>query len=459
MTATVLLQELPYLADSSPRFAPLADQPWSIWLDSAGFGTASGRYDIVVAEPVVTLVTHGAQTVITARDGTSRPATDDPLQLLRAQLAAHPLPGGAAGGLPFVGGAVGYFGYDLARRLEVLPSLASDDLQLPEMAIGIYEWAYVADHEARRCWLAGLPSTSLAQRWDALCARFTTPVAAATRTPLVATTAPASEVDATRYGEAFARIHHYLREGDCYQVNYARRFSVHVEGDPFAGYCRLRQLNSAPFSAYLNLPFAQLLSSSPERFLRVADGVVETRPIKGTRARAAEPAQDRALAEELRNSPKDRAENVMIVDLLRNDLGRSCRPGSVRVPELFAVESFATVHHLVSTVTGRLAEGRDAIDLLRGAFPGGSITGAPKRRAMEIIEELEPQRRGIYCGAIGYLGFDGQMDTNIAIRTLVHQQGAVHFWAGGGIVIDSDRASEFQETLDKAAGMLRLFER
>jgi para-aminobenzoate synthetase component 1 len=269
---------------------------------------------------------------------------------------------------------------------------------------------------------------------------------------------PKSNLDRAAYAAAFERIQHYIREGDCYQVNLAQRFAAHAEGDAWQAYRRLRAINPAPFSAYLSFPFGQILSASPERFLRLRNGQVETRPIKGTRPRNASPASDRALAEELRQSTKDRAENLMIVDLLRNDLGKSCEPGSIRVPALFAVESFATVHHLVSTIEGRLAPGMDALDLLRGCFPGGSITGAPKLRAMQIIEELEPNRRGVYCGSIGYIGYDGAMDTNIAIRTLVYSEGCLRFWAGGGIVSDSDLDAEYQETFDKAAAMLRLME-
>lgn len=456
MTSPQLLQELPYQQDTTARFEVVAEGAWSMWLDSAAFGTALGRYDIVVAEPCRTLVTRGMTTLITEREGYAQSSSEDPFALLQQSLDAFPCANPA--GLPFTGGALGYFSYDLARSIEQLPEQALDDLQLPEMAVGIYEWAYVADHQQQRCWLVGRGSAALQARWQTLVERFHSPTATVSRRAFKALAAPVSGTDEAAYGEAFARIQHYLRDGDCYQINYARRYSATVEGDPFAGYCRLRQLNSAPFSAYLNLPFAQILSSSPERFLRVVDRQVETRPIKGTRARHSDPRRDQQLADELRASAKDRAENVMIVDLLRNDLGKSCVAGSVRVPELFAVESYATVHHLVSTVTGTLRDDREPLDLLRGAFPGGSITGAPKQRAMEIIEELEPYRRGIYCGAIGYVSFDGQMDTNIAIRTLVHREGAVHFWAGGGIVIDSDMQSEFQETQHKAAGMLRLFD-
>jgi para-aminobenzoate synthetase component 1 len=255
------------------------------------------------------------------------------------------------------------------------------------------------------------------------------------------------------YRQAFARVRNYIRAGDCYQVNLALRFAAPCRGHPWPLYRALRERNPAPFSAWLNFPFGQVLSSSPERFLAVRDGLVETRPIKGTRPRSADPGEDARRMADLSGSEKDRAENLMIVDLLRNDLGQVCSPGSVTVPSLFALESFATVHHLVSTVSGRLAEDKTALDQLVAAFPGGSITGAPKLRAMQIIEELEPERRGVYCGAIGYLGTDGAMDTSIAIRTLTCGDNRLRFWAGGGLVADSDAAAEYRECQDKARAL------
>ncbi|MEO7726326.1 MAG: aminodeoxychorismate synthase component I, partial [Burkholderiales bacterium] len=254
------------------------------------------------------------------------------------------------------------------------------------------------------------------------------------------------------------RVLDYIQAGDCYQINLAQRFAAPATGDPWLAYQALRVINPAPYAAYLNTPHGQVLSASPERFLKLERRRVETKPIKGTRPRAGHPRVDAELAAELKASAKDRAENVMIVDLLRNDLSKNCEPGSVRVPRLFDVESFATVHHLVSTVTGTLRQGHDALDLLRGCFPGGSITGAPKLRAMQIIEELEPHRRGVYCGAIGYIGCDGNMDLNIAIRTLVYAGGSVRFWAGGGIVADSRLEDEYQETFDKAAAILKMLQ-
>jgi para-aminobenzoate synthetase component 1 len=435
--------ELPYVPDSAELFAALADRPWAMFLDSGFPACAQGRFDILVADPVATLVTRGETTEIRHGDGLER-SSDDPLSLLQRVLARHAPTSPADASLPFRGGAVGYFGYDLGRRFERLPAIAVDVESLPEMAVGIYDRALVVDHVARRCVRVGAPLLHGAAR----------------ERPMLRARAPIrASLDRMGYAAAFARVIDYIRAGDCYQVNLARRFSVAVTGDPWAGYRRLRSLSPAPFSAYLNTPEAQILSVSPERFLHVRGDTVETRPIKGTRPRAVDSVADQQLARELLGSAKDRAENIMIVDLLRSDFGRVCDTGSVQVEALCELESFANVHHLVSTVRGRLAPRVHALDALRACFPGGSITGAPKIRAMQIIEELERERRGVYCGAIGYVGFDGAMDMNIAIRTLVHRHGETRFWAGGGIVADSNVDQEFQETLDKASAMFGLLAR
>jgi para-aminobenzoate synthetase component 1 len=450
-----LLAEIPYRPDSSRLFDALAQRAWAAFLDSGRPQIAQGRYDILTADPYITLVTRGLQTRVSTPAGRIA-SGDDPFALVRRYLG-RPVSGLA--GLPFSGGAVGWFAYDLGRRIERLPIRSLDADQTPELAVGIYDWALVVDHRLRRSQLVGRgrdPATRV--RWASLVDLFRAPPVLPHREAFQRRGPVRSGLDRAAYAAAFARIQDYIRDGDCYQVNLARPFEARVRGDPWDAYRALRLLNPAPFSAYLTTPYGQALSSSPERFLRLRHGRAQTCPIKGTRPRGATPARDRALARALVASPKDRAENLMIVDLLRNDLGRVCVPGSVRVPHLFRVRSFATVHHLVSIITGRLGPGQDATSLLRACFPGGSITGAPKIRAMQIIEELEPRRRGIYCGAIGYLGFDGCMDTSIAIRTLVHRRGRVDFWAGGGIVADSDPEAEFQETGHKAAALLRLLE-
>lgn len=442
---------LPYTSDAAGYFTAIAELPWAAWLDSGGMG----RYDILCAQPVATLVTYGDRTEISDAAG-KRCSADDPFDLLRQQLGA---PVASIPGIPFAGGALGYWGYDLARRMVALPAQAQDAEHLPDMAIGIYEWAIVLDHQQKTARLVSQqrdPDTT--QALSQILARLQAGNGAPQESFKVQGYIH-SNFTRAKYEAAFHVMQRYLHEGDCYQVNLSQRYAARASGDALQAYLELRRLSPAPYSAYLNLPQVQILSASPECFLQVRAGAVKTRPIKGTRPRMADALSDTRVAQELQHSSKDRAENLMIVDLLRNDLGKSCIPGSVQVPKLFEVESYAQVHHLVSTVSGQLAQGQDALSLLRNCFPGGSITGAPKQRAMQIIEQLEPQRRGVYCGAIGYVGYDGNMDSNIAIRTLVYADGEIRFWAGGGIVADSDATAEYQETLDKARAMLELLRR
>ena len=442
---------LPYFSDSAALFSHIANQPWAVFLDSGYPHSQQGRYDILAAEPVCTLVTHGELTEINQR-GVVTHSTANPFDLVKQQLLAFNI--NEASDLPFNGGAIGYFSYDLARRLENLPILAENAEGIAEMAVGIYAWAVIVDHEQQCTVLVGHQIDEA--KWQALIVQFSQLPAPQDNAPFQVTSSVQSNMDKSRYQLAFDRIKHYLKEGDCYQVNLTQRFSASCEGNPWTAYQALRELNAAPFSAYLNFPDVQILSSSPERFLQLADGIVETKPIKGTRPRKLDEAEDEQQKQELVASNKDRAENVMIVDLLRNDISKTC--SEVRVPVIFDVETYATVHHLVSTVTGVLVNNQHALDVLKSCFPGGSITGAPKIRAMEIIEEIEPHRRGVYCGAIGYMGFNGNMDTNIAIRTLVHSKNTIRFWAGGGIVNDSVMEEEYQECFDKAAALLAVLQ-
>ena len=445
---------LSYFEDSSQLFAPIANKPWSVFLDSGFPYSEQGRYDIISTDPITTIVTTGQKTKIT-NQGEVTYSDKDPFVLVKQYLNNDFQP---IKDLPFNGGALGYFSYDLARRLEKIPVIAKDEENLAEMAVGIYAWAVIVDHHKKQSWLVG--NGVAKEDWNRLIEQFNS-LSATTTTEAESFSVldnTQSNMDKRSYNQAFEKIKHYLKEGDSYQVNLAQRFFCSCSGSPWLAYKRLREINSAPFSAYLNYPDVQVLSSSPERFLKVNDEKVETKPIKGTRPRVQNLEQDEKQKEALRQSKKDRAENVMIVDLLRNDLSKNCRSGSVKAPVLFDIESFATVHHLVSTVTGVLNKGQHALDLLKNCFPGGSITGAPKIRSMEIIEELEPNRRGLYCGAIGYIGFDGNMDTNIVIRTLIHSENVIRFWAGGGIVYDSVMEEEYQESLDKAAALLDLLE-
>ncbi len=418
----MLKQELTYHHDSAQLFERVKHQPWAMLLDSGQMlnpatgnpGSQYGRYDIIVAEPFITLVTQGETTTIT-QDGCSKNSTEEPFLLLKNLLSKYktsktelptnfPFAGGA---LPFSGGALGYFAYDLARRIEKLPSIAQNDTELPQMMLGIYDWAVVVDHREQRSYLVshGM-DTKTHENWPVLCSKFSqalfhTPSGASildgklnqfeVKTPIT------SNFSQLQYAQAFAKIKTYINEGDCYQVNLAQRFSAEVAGDSWQAYKKLREISPAPFMAYMNLPLSeteafQVLSNSPERFIQITGNHVETRPIKGTRPRSNNPEEDLANSNGLLTSDKDRAENLMIVDLMRNDLSKCCE--GVKVSKLFQLQSFANVHHLVSIIVAKLKPNKSAVDVLRNCFPGGSITGAPKLRAMQIIEELEPHRRG-----------------------------------------------------------------
>lgn len=419
-------------------------------LESAGPLGADNSFDIITADPLATLETRGEVTTLRVGANISK-HSEDPLALLahtQQQLlgelelcATH---------LPFIGGALGLFGYDLGRRFERLPVQAAADIAVPDMAVGIYDWALLRNVATGDWQLVHWgDEAGLAKRLAWLEQQQTKPAPA-----FALQGSWQSNMSRAEYGEKFARIQAYLAAGDCYQINLTQRFSAPYQGDEWQAYCLLATANKAPFSAFIRLPESALLSLSPERFLLLDGRHIETKPIKGTRPRHPDPAIDRQVARELAQADKDRSENLMIVDLLRNDIGRVSRPGSVSVPHLFAVESFPAVHHLVSTIHGELDARWQGVDLLRACFPGGSITGAPKIRAMEIIEELEPQRRNAYCGSIGYLSQHGRMDTSICIRTLIAEAGRLHCWAGGGIIADSDADSEYQETYDKVARIL-----
>jgi para-aminobenzoate synthetase component I len=442
-----LVHPLPYSADPAPYFDLVAQAPGAVLLDAGQPVAQRGRFDLISAWPVKQLQTEAAETGAAF------------LQRLRSSLAllgsAQPP---ANMPLPFVGGLIGYLGYDFGRRLEKLPSHAVDDLHLGDANFGLYAWALISDHQLQCSQLVFHPQCAPdeCQRITALFEQRRTPQ------PPVAfklTSSFQADLSADAYRQAFERIQAYIQAGDCYQVNFAQRFQASYEGSPWAAYGALRQACPTPFSGYQNLGNDNaIISLSPERFMRISAGLVETRPIKGTRPRRADAGEDAIQAHDLLASLKDRAENLMIVDLLRNDLGRSCTIGSVRVPELFALESYPNVHHLVSAVTGELAEGKDALDLIAGSFPGGSITGAPKIRAMQIIDELEPTRRALYCGSLLYLDVRGEMDSSIAIRSLLAKDGRISCWGGGGIVADSEWQAEYQESITKVKVLLDTLE-
>ncbi|WP_162886443.1 anthranilate synthase component I family protein, partial [Pseudomonas syringae] len=363
------IHPLPYSADPIAFFARIREAPGAVLLDSGRPAAVRGRHDLLSAWPLQEL------TVADGENGATY------LQRLRDSLKAlgpAQLPDGCE--LPFAGGLIGYLSYEFGRRLEPLPDQAIDDLQLPEARLGLYAWALISDHQEQTSQLIFHPSLAASER-ERLIELFSVDIPEP-HTEFRLSQPFQASISADNYRQAFERIQAYIQAGDCYQVNFAQRFQAQCVGDPWAAYRALRAACPTPFAGYLSLPGADaMLSLSPERFVRVSTRQVETRPIKGTRPRSADPAQDAAFAAELLASEKDRAENLMIVDLLRNDLGRSCRIGSVKVPELFSLESYPNVHHLVSSVTAELAAGNDALDLIGGSFPGGSITGAPKIRA------------------------------------------------------------------------------
>ncbi|QSX39253.1 aminodeoxychorismate synthase component I [Shewanella cyperi] len=451
--------------DSTPAlFAHLAHLPWALLLDSADAPHEDARRDLICANPVASLSATETEAHLWHSDAVfeaTLPATlacTDPLALLEQMQTAlfpHAKPCSAS---PFAGGAAGAFSYDLGRTIEKLPSRAKDDIALPLMNIGFYDWVLVHDYDSNNWTLVhylGEAALNETLSWLESLRSQTEPVP----DNFKLTRPFAKQISFEQYRQKFDAVQSYLHSGDCYQINLTQRFSAGFEGDSWQAYQALRRANGAPFSAFMRLPQGSILSISPERFIRLDGRKIQTKPIKGTLPRQQDPALDAKAAETLKASPKDRAENLMIVDLLRNDMGKVASPGSVRVPSLFAIESFPAVHHLVSTVEAELAEGQSAASLLRAAFPGGSITGAPKIRAMEIIEELEPSRRSLYCGSMGYLSQSGAMDTSITIRTLVAADGEIHCWAGGGVVADSVVESEYQESFDKVSRILPLLER
>jgi len=438
-------------------FCLFEKQPWAMWLDSCQSQHIDSRYDIIVWQPLITLKTIGKSTEITFYDDEQSVINvendpSDPFTLLKTHqqnfFSKYMIEPST---LPFVSGAVGYFSYDLGRRIEQLPEHAQKDIDIPEMAMGIYNHAIVFDNQDH-CFYLVCPENdrSVTESYifnllengnnEQLSFKLTLPWQ--------------TNLTKKDYIDKFNTIQSHLLEGDCYQINLTQRFSSHYQGDEFSAYLELKQSNQAPFSAFCRFNDHTILSISPERFLKLRGNKVQSKPIKGTKVRSTDAKTDAHNADILLNSIKDRAENLMIVDLLRNDISKVCRPGTVQVPHLFTIESFPAVHHLVSTVEGELSSTYDACDLLRASFPGGSITGAPKIRAMEIIDELEPHRRSIYCGSIGYISACGNMDSNITIRTLVCKNNDIYCWAGGGIVADSLVEDEYQESLDKVNKIL-----
>ncbi len=439
---------LPYCADALSLFERLRDSPQPVLLHSSDRTSPSGRYDVMAADPVRSIV---------YRDGTLRVGdvsvrTGRPLDELAAQFQRSD----DAAAAHFRTGFIGYFGYGLQHTLERLPPAPTDIVGLPDLCGGDYVWSVVTDHATRttdlwhddeyeqvaRATLKRLEKAAPSRLASfSIGSRFLT------------------EMSDCQYVDAFNAIQAYVLSGECYQVNLARHYATSLRGHrldaSWAAYRHLVSLQPVPYGAYASTPYGDVVSLSPERFVRTVGRHIATSPIKGTAPRHRDSSRDAVSRKRLQRSEKDRAENLMIVDLLRNDLGRICRPGTIRADDLFRVESFANVHHLVSTIEGETVAGADAWSVLKAMFPGGSITGAPKIRAMEIINELEPVARSVYCGSIGCIDRSGSVDTNIAIRTLVFTPSEVHAWGGGGIVADSDVGTEMAEIEHKIGKLLQ----
>jgi para-aminobenzoate synthetase component I len=460
-----LLEELDTNLSPLTLFEVFRNEPFCFFLDSAADPQKLGHYSFMGSKPFLKFSSRGD--VITLNSsGKISILKGNPFNILGRLLESYQL---ETKDVPFhfIGGAVGYFSYDLCHFIEYLPKTTLDDLQLPESYFGFYDIILAYDNLKNKAYIVstGFPELDEGKRLkkareqldmlkiNLICAsdKVCEPV---DRISTIGKVSLKGNFTQENYIKVVAKARQYIIDGDIFEVNISQRFEAEISTTPYELYRRLRRINPAPFRAYLDFNEVVIVSASPEKFLRVQDNLVETRPIKGTRRRGKTPQEDDVRANELVNSVKDNAENMMIVDLERNDLGRVCEYGTVKVTELAILEKFPTVFHLTSTVVGRLCEGKDRIDLLKAAFPGGRITGAPKIRSMEIIDKLEPTRRSVYTGSIGYLSFNGDMDSNIVIRTFLIKGNRAYFQVGGAVVYDSDPEDEYQETLDKGKALV-----
>jgi para-aminobenzoate synthetase component 1 len=460
--ATLHVREIPW-QEPATLFAQWDRDPYLAFLDGSASADPRGRYSYLAIEPFRILTAIDGRVSI---DGVA--AAGEPFAVLERELARYRIEPGAAP-VPFAGGAVGFLGYELGHGLMRQPGRHANELAIPDMVVAFYDVVFAFDQAERRAWLlsSGLPAecpATRALRAERVAAAVLDRLGQATPRPMVTPRSPSgwtAECGPSEYQARIARLLDHIRAGEIYQANFtARHLIPRPSGSAADLYWSLRRSSPAPFAAYLACgPDLAVASASPERFLSVdTAGRIEARPIKGTRPRGRDAQEDMNLAAELEASGKDRAENLMIVDLMRNDLGRVAAVGSVGVPALSAIESFPAVHHLVSVVEARLRPGAGRIDLLRAAFPGGSVTGAPKRRAMALIDEIEMARRGPYCGSVVWFGLDGAMDSSIIIRTLTITPSLVIAQAGGGIVAESDPAAEYEEMMVKLRPLLHAIE-
>jgi len=452
----MLIQEITTSLNSFEIYCLFQDEPYSFFLDSGMDHQGLGRYSFIGANPFLIFKSKN-DLVSLEENGVVKTWKGNPFSKLKELLARYKMD--YRSDLPFLGGAVGYLAYDLCHHLEVLPRTAVDDVDIPDCFLGFYDGIVIIDHARDKTFVAALGISgdkrekvqSLVQRISQEVKKDESISAEIDKEPVRLT----SNFTKEEYLKAVEKVKEYIRAGDIYQANLTQRFTCRLKETPLALYRKLREINPAPFASFIDFGTGYIVSSSPERFIRITDRIIETRPIKGTRPRGKTPEEDISNKEELLASEKDKAELLMIVDLERNDLGRVSKTGTVKVPQLFHLEEYRTVYHLVATIVGELKPECDVVDCIKAAFPGGSITGAPKIRAMEIIDELEPTQRNVYTGSIGYLGFNGDADLNIVIRTIVCKDKKAFFQVGGGIVWDSDAEMEYEETLHKAKALIK----
>ena len=444
------LHQLDFSVPSIQVFENIKNEDWSVFLNSNSKQYPDQRFDILSAKPKKKVIFSDDHTYVINEDQQPKKSELCPFELLKKIMNEYKC--NSSEDMPFSGGAIGYISYDYGNYLHNIEN-KSKCLKYPLFAFGIYDWAVIYDYDQKKSFLLYHEKNTITEKILNNYQKKREPILK----PFQIISRCESNMNYDLYEMKLLKILEYIRAGDCYQVNLSQMFSLSYEGDEYELYKNLNKSFASPYSAYMNYPFGKILSFSPERFLSIKNNVVETKPIKGTRPRSDDPDIDKKNKEDLELSQKDKAENLMIVDLLRNDLGMNCKKGSVKVDKLFDIETFANVHHLVSTIHAEIDSESNIYNLIRDAFPGGSITGAPKLRAMQIIHELEPNNRSIYCGSIGYISFDEKTDLNISIRSMLSIDNNLYFWGGGGIVNDSDIRSEYNETISKVKPLLDTF--
>jgi len=438
----MLIEELSYYSDSSYYFEKIKHLDWPVFLDSCYQKdkpqSKYARFDIIAANPFIKITAKSGITSVSDRNGNHQHKQPS-LDVLSDLMSQYQKPSCS---FPFVGGAIGYCSYELNLK-------SAKKNTIDTMMMGIYDWAVIVDHFKKKTYIVSMLLDSKTKLFVGKLVDIFKEDKDNVDLKFKIKTSVSDNLSFIDYKNKFDKVMSYINAGDCYQINLSKKFEVDTAGDSWYFYKKFRDINKSPFMAYLLYDDFEILSGSPERFIKSQDGIVTTRPIKGTRARGGDKELDKKNANELLNSIKDQSENLMIVDLLRNDLSINCEVGSIKVDELFSIESYPNVHHLVSTISGILKKESNNIKLFSDSFPGGSITGAPKIRATEIIDELEEHSRDLYCGSVCYFSFDGSMDSNVAIRSMVHKDQKLHFYSGGGLTVGSNVVDEYQEIEDK----------